>query len=128
MSGDDAMSPGTAARIRDPVCAERAERVRRKYRRNAAWYDLAVARTTSRLREAAVERLALAEGMRVLDLGCGTGLSLPLLRAAVGAAGAVYGVALSRDMLAGCRSSSARTATSSASAHFDTSSCASSCS
>ena len=82
---------------------DRAEQVRRKYRRNVGWYDLAVAGLTSRLRKAAVERLALAEGARVLDLGCGTGLSLPLLRAAVGAGGAVYGVDLSPHMLATAR-------------------------
>jgi demethylmenaquinone methyltransferase/2-methoxy-6-polyprenyl-1,4-benzoquinol methylase len=82
---------------------ERAERVRRQYHRNAHWYDLAVERATARLRAEAVARLALTEGGRVLDLGCGTGLSLPLLRAAVGASGAVYGVDLSPDMLAAAR-------------------------
>jgi len=79
---------------------ERAECVRRQYRRNVRWYDLGVATATARLRAEAVARLALTEGARVLDLGCGTGLSLPLLRAAVGASGAVYGVDLSPDMLA----------------------------
>ncbi len=85
------------------LAPERAERVRRQYRRNVRWYDLAVERATARLRAEAVARLALTEGTRVLDLGCGTGLSLPLLRAAVGASGAVYGVDLSPDMLAAAR-------------------------
>jgi len=82
---------------------ERAERVRRRYRRNVRWYDPAVKRLTARLRAEAVLRLALGEGARALDLGCGTGLSLPLLRAAVGASGAVYGVDLSPDMIGAAR-------------------------
>lgn len=53
-----------------------AESVKRKYRRNARFYE------------------------RVLDLGCGTGLSLPLLREGVGDSGRVYGVELSNEMRA----------------------------
>jgi demethylmenaquinone methyltransferase/2-methoxy-6-polyprenyl-1,4-benzoquinol methylase len=79
------------------------EAVRRKYRRNARFYDLVTPRPTVRLRRAAVERLALRPGARVLDLGCGTGLSLPLLSEAVGHDGAVYGVEVSPDMLARTR-------------------------
>ena len=79
------------------------ERVRRMYRRNVRWYDVAAARLTARLRAEAVGRLALTGGARVLDLGCGTGLSLPLLRTAAGESGAVYGVDLSPDMLATAR-------------------------
>ena len=88
---------------RQATATERTERVRHQYRRNVRWYDLAVERVTARLRADAVARLALGEGARVLDLGCGTGLSLPLLRAAVGESGAVYGVDLSPDMLAAAR-------------------------
>ena len=88
---------------RQSPAPERSERVRRRYRRNVRGYDLAVERLTAHLRVDAVARLALTEGGRVLDLGCGTGLSLPLLRAAVGASGAVYGVDLSPDMLAAAR-------------------------
>lgn len=36
----------------------------------------------------------------MLDVGCGTGLSLPLLQAAVGADGAIYGCDQSPEMLA----------------------------
>jgi len=76
------------------------EKVKRKYRRNVRFYDLFVARPTESLRRRAVAELRLRPGMRVLDLGCGTGLSLPLLRAAVGPEGRVYGVDVSPDMLA----------------------------
>ena len=86
-----------------PLADDRVERVHRKYRRNVRWYDRLVAPLTTRLRRDAVARLALGEGTRALDLGCGTGLSLPFLRAAVGASGVVYGVDLSPDMLAVAR-------------------------
>jgi demethylmenaquinone methyltransferase/2-methoxy-6-polyprenyl-1,4-benzoquinol methylase len=51
-------------------------------------------------RRSGVEMLRLHPGDRVLDIGCGTGLNLPLLTAAVGPAGAVCGVDLSASMLA----------------------------
>jgi demethylmenaquinone methyltransferase/2-methoxy-6-polyprenyl-1,4-benzoquinol methylase len=79
------------------------EKIKRKYRWKARVYDRLIAAPTVRLRREAVRRLALAPGNGVLDLGCGTGLSLPLLRAAVGDAGLVYGVELSPDMLATAR-------------------------
>ncbi len=51
-------------------------------------------------RAAAVDALGLAPGASVLDLGCGTGLSLPLLLAATGPSGAVVAVDASAAMLA----------------------------
>lgn len=48
---------------------------------------------------AAVADLALREGDRVLDAGCGTGRALTPLRAAVGPAGVVIGADLTPDML-----------------------------
>ena len=79
------------------------ERIKRKYRRNVRFYDRMIAGPTEALRRAALARLALRPGDRVLDLGSGTGLSLPLLRDAVGDDGVVYGVELSLDMLARAR-------------------------
>ncbi|MFJ6657534.1 class I SAM-dependent methyltransferase [Streptomyces sp. NPDC091377] len=48
---------------------------------------------------AAVAELALHEGDRVLDAGCGTGRALPSLRAAVGPSGVVVGADLTPAML-----------------------------
>jgi S-adenosylmethionine-diacylgycerolhomoserine-N-methlytransferase len=50
-------------------------------------------------RRAGIELLSLGEGDHVLDVGCGTGLSLPLLREGVGATGRVTGVDASGSML-----------------------------
>ena len=70
-----------------------------KYRKRAARYDSTVGPTWS-IRQRAVAALQLEPGQTVLDVGCGTGLSLALLRAAVGDAGRVYGVDQSPHMLA----------------------------
>jgi ubiquinone/menaquinone biosynthesis C-methylase UbiE len=51
------------------------------------------------LRARAATRLNVAPGSRVLEIGCGTGLNFPHLRAAVGPTGKVYGVDLSPGML-----------------------------
>ncbi len=52
------------------------------------------------IRSKAVNALELKAGDRVLEIGCGTGRNLSLLRDAVGAEGHVYGVDLSAGMLA----------------------------
>ncbi len=76
------------------------------YRRRAAHYDAGAALfdrvgfAQSRYRRIAVEALDLHPGGRVLDIGCGTGLNFPLLEAAVGACGTVFGVDLTDAMLA----------------------------
>ncbi len=72
------------------------------YRRRAARYDLELS-AFEPIRRQAIERLALRPGETVLDLGCGTGLSLPHLSQAVGASGKVIGVEQCPEMLAQAR-------------------------
>jgi demethylmenaquinone methyltransferase/2-methoxy-6-polyprenyl-1,4-benzoquinol methylase len=69
-----------------------------RYRLHAPGYDVS-ARRTMWIRRAAVDRLCLRPGDRVLDVACGTGLSLAALQAAVGPGGEVTGIELSPDMI-----------------------------
>lgn len=73
-----------------------------RYTVGARFYDVAsLERPVYRVgREAAIGLLELQPGQRVLDLGCGTGLNLPLLDAAIGPSGSIVGVDLSGSMLA----------------------------
>jgi len=71
------------------------------YGRWATLYD-GLARFTpgiGRLRREAAAALELEAGDTVVDLGCGTGATLPYLREAVGPTGTVVGVDLTRGML-----------------------------
>ena len=58
---------------------------------------------THPLRQEAVGHLALKKGDRVLDAGCGTGMSFPYLANAVGERGEVVGVEISPDVAAQAR-------------------------
>lgn len=79
------------------------EEVRRLYRRTASFYDAALwmyRRTgADRHRKLAVAALCLRPGDTAVDLGCGTGANLPMLREAVGPSGRVIGVDLTDAML-----------------------------
>lgn len=69
-----------------------------KYRHRAAGYDASCGPTWP-IRERAIDLLDLQPGQAVLDVGCGTGLSLARLRERVGETGRVYGFDQSPDML-----------------------------
>jgi ubiquinone/menaquinone biosynthesis C-methylase UbiE len=79
------------------------------YRQRAPSYDLAVRMfdlfagfgfNISEWRRRAVSELGLKAGDTVVDIGCGTGLNIPLLRRAVGSGGLIIGVDISQEMLA----------------------------
>jgi ubiquinone/menaquinone biosynthesis C-methylase UbiE len=68
------------------------------YRSQAGRYDR---RTDAfrRWRELVVEQLPARPGDAVLDVGCGTGLCLPLLQHKVGPSGTIVGIDASAQML-----------------------------
>jgi SAM-dependent methyltransferase len=70
-----------------------------QYRRRAAVYDWELA-AFEPLRREAIAALALHPGDVVIDVGCGTGLSLPALHQAVGGRGEVIGIEQSPEMIA----------------------------
>lgn len=70
-----------------------------QYRARAAIYDLELA-LFEPIRRRAVAALGLQAGQCVLDIGCGTGLSLALLRTGVGPSGRVVGIEQSPEMIA----------------------------
>ena len=78
-----------------------------QYRRRARVYDLELA-WFEPVRRRAVERLAPRAGDVVLDVGCGTGLSLPLLRQGIGAKGRIVGIEQSPEMIEKARERVAR--------------------
>ena len=73
-----------------------------QYRRRAAVYDVELV-LFEPIRRTAVARLGLRPGDCVLDVGCGTGLSLPLLQAAIGPTGRIVGIEQSPEMMARAR-------------------------
>lgn len=70
-----------------------------QYRRRARLYDLELA-LFEPIRRRAIAELDVSRGDTVLDVGCGTGLSLALLRERVGARGRVIGIEQSPEMIA----------------------------
>ena len=90
----------------DPSRGPALDKALEKYRRLARRYDRQLApadRLLQRYRRAAVRRLHLSPGATVLDVGCGTGASLPCLVDGVGIDGRVVGIEPSADMLAVAR-------------------------
>jgi demethylmenaquinone methyltransferase/2-methoxy-6-polyprenyl-1,4-benzoquinol methylase len=83
--------------VRQPL-----ERVVARYDRVAPWYRFGewTILLAPGFRRRAVARLGLKPGERVMEVGCGTGRNLALLREAVGSEGEVIGVDASAGMLA----------------------------
>jgi arsenite methyltransferase len=70
-----------------------------KYRRHAASYDRRTA-LGEPMRRTAISHLRLQPGDTVLEVTCGTGINFPALQDAIGESGRLFGIDLSRDMLA----------------------------
>ena len=85
-----------------PAHAPDLARAQALYRQRAAFYDAELA-PFEPLRREAVVLLGLQPGQQVLDLGCGTGLSLPLLAEQVGPTGRVWGLEPCPEMAAQAR-------------------------
>jgi ubiquinone/menaquinone biosynthesis C-methylase UbiE len=70
----------------------------RQYRSRAGIYDLELA-LLEPVRRRAIELLRLKNGERVLDVGCGTGLSLSTLENSIGREGSIVAIEQSPEML-----------------------------
>lgn len=78
-----------------------------QYRQRASIYDWELA-LFEPVRRLAISKLGLHSGDVVLDVGCGTGLSFPMLRKAIGPNGRIVGVEQSPEMVEQARRRIAR--------------------
>jgi len=74
------------------------EQTRANYDRLSRWYDLLAGSSERALRDRGLRELAVRDGERVLEIGCGTGAALVELASMVGPAGLAVGVDLSTGM------------------------------
>ena len=69
-----------------------------QYRSRAGIYDLELA-LFEPVRQRAIELLRIGSGDTVLDIGCGTGLSLPAIEGLIGTGGSIVGIEQSPEMI-----------------------------
>jgi len=75
------------------------EQAKRTYDRLSRFYDFTVGLFESKLRNMALERLAIKDGETVLEIGFGTGRSLEEIAKRIGNKGKAYGIDISTGML-----------------------------
>lgn len=85
------------------------DQTRIAYNRLSRWYDVLAGGFEDRHRGAGVLKLAPRKGETILEIGCGTGRSLPALVDQAGSTGLVYGLDISEGMLAVSRARLRRT-------------------
>ena len=71
----------------------------RKYRAHAGYYDAPYRLLTQESRRRNITRLGLNERDTVIDAGCGTGFSFPIIEEAIGPTGTIVGIEQSAEML-----------------------------
>jgi precorrin-6B methylase 2 len=71
----------------------------RKYRSHAGSYTNRFLLRTQESRRRNIARLELTNGGVVIDVGCGTGLSFPILQEPIGTSGKIVGIEQSPEML-----------------------------
>lgn len=74
------------------------EQARATYNRISGWYDALAGSSERKFTDAGLQKLAVAEGETVLEIGFGTGHAILTLARAVGSNGRVYGIDISDEM------------------------------
>jgi len=77
----------------------RSSITRQNYKRMSKYYDLIAAPSEKRFKDIGIEMLEVRAGMRVMELGCGTGYSLEKISKLVGENGKIFGCDISEGML-----------------------------
>lgn len=101
-SSAPARDAGDRDRTPDPTHEAHLERSRRVWNRWSDWYGMSE-RDFEPIREAAIDRLDLQPGDRVLEVGCGPGVNFAYVRGQIGPEGRLVGVDYSPGMVENAR-------------------------